>query len=705
MTGTTFREHPTEKRILAARQSSFENRLLAGFIGSCNAICRHAHPLLLLVILLPILMSISSCHKAAASTPAATVTVTINPTTVSLNVGTRTSFTAVASGGSLNTVIWQVNGTTGGSSTVGTIDTNGTYTAPASVPAGNNVTVAAVSADLSTVQATATVTILPPAQVTISPTGVTLAAGMPQPFTANVQGAPSSAVIWQVNGQTGGTATSGFINAGVYTAPPSPPAGQTVTVTAVSQSDPSQSASATVILSFGTASLQGAYAFSLTGSNAAGAFARSGSFSADGAGTLQGGLEDVHDSTGVKLNVSFAGTYTMGPDGRGTLTFSDGLAPSNFRVVVASNGQLQIIGSDAGGSAQGTANLRDPSTFLNSAFNSTYVFDFSGVDASSNAISEVGEFFANGQTLISNGLEDINDNGTLNSKVPLSGTYTIGGNGRGTAQIVTGAGTSNFAFYVVTRGSAKFVGIDASAPRVAGFAVQQTPNATFTQNSLNGNYAFLFTGANPAGNLATAGIFSSVGNGIITSGTLDESNNGTIAQAQQFTGTYTVDSTGRGTASFQAPGRTYALVFYLSAYLGAQGGAVFQETDSSVITDGLAVPQSSPVLQSGFAGSYAVSLHGSAGAAAQNFVGQFNTDANGNVTPGSLDISTFPGALVTGEALTGTLTVDSTGRGTLTLNPAGDNRNFTVYAANPTLLFAVGTDTGRFAAGSVAKQY
>ena len=283
---------------------------------------------LTLAILISVALSLAACHKAAPATAASTVTVVISPTSISLNVGTMTTFSAVASGGSLNTVTWQVNGTTGGNSTVGTIDGSGTYTAPASVPSGNTVTVTAVSTDVTTVTASSTVTILPPATVTITPAQASLTAGATQPFTATVQGAPTSTATWQVNAQTGGTQAFGFITAtGVYTAPPSPPPGATVTVTAIAQSDPSQSASATVSLSFGSASLRGSYAFSLTGKNAAGPFARAGSFSADGAGGLQGGLEDVHDSTGVHQNVSFSGTYSVGVDGRGTLSFNDNLGP------------------------------------------------------------------------------------------------------------------------------------------------------------------------------------------------------------------------------------------------------------------------------------------------------------------------------------------------------------------------------------------
>jgi hypothetical protein len=144
------------------------------------------------------------------------------------------------------------------------------------------------------------------------------------------------------------------------------------------------------------------------------------------------------------------------------------------------------------------------------------------------------------------------------------------------------------------------------------------------------------------------------------------------------------------------------MVFYLTSL----GGAVFQEIDSSISSEGMIAQQSAtPQQQSAFLGSYALRWRGTAAAATQNFAGQFSTNATGSVTAGTLDINTFPGSLVAGEALTGTLTIGTNGRGTLTLNPATDNRNFAVYSAGPTLLFTVGSDSGRFTAGPLFKQF
>ena len=80
--------------------------------------------------------------------------------------------------------------------------------------------------------------------VTISPPSATVAAGGQQQFTANVSNSLNLAVTWEVNGISGGNATVGTIsNAGLYIAPT---AQASVTISAVSQEDVNQSASATL---------------------------------------------------------------------------------------------------------------------------------------------------------------------------------------------------------------------------------------------------------------------------------------------------------------------------------------------------------------------------------------------------------------------------------------------------------------------------
>src|ERR1700722_12579559 len=178
--------------------------------------------------------------------PALPVTVTVSPSSATVQSGmtTQTFTTAVTS--SANTAVsWQVNGIPGGdAASVGTISTSGVYTPPVNLSTFPTVSVIAVSAADSTKTGFAGVTIPPPVAVSVFPgTAVVLAATGTQPFTAVVTNAGSNtAVTWQVNGIAGGNAAVGTISsAGLYTAPAVIPSPATVAVTATAAADPTRS--------------------------------------------------------------------------------------------------------------------------------------------------------------------------------------------------------------------------------------------------------------------------------------------------------------------------------------------------------------------------------------------------------------------------------------------------------------------------------
>jgi hypothetical protein len=158
------------------------------------------------------------------------------------------SFTATVSNSSNTAVSWQVNGIPGGNATVGTISSSGLYTAPALIPTPATVTVSAVSVASPAQSASAVVTVVH-VVVGVTPTSPTLAVLGTQTFTATVSNTTNTAVTWQVNGIVGGNATVGTVSsAGLYTAPAAIPAPASVTVSAVSVADPTQSGQATVTI-------------------------------------------------------------------------------------------------------------------------------------------------------------------------------------------------------------------------------------------------------------------------------------------------------------------------------------------------------------------------------------------------------------------------------------------------------------------------
>ena len=129
---------------------------------------------------------------------------------------------------------------------------------------------------------------------------------------------------------------------------------------------------------------------------------------------------------------------------------------------------------------------------------------------------------------------------------------------------------------------------------------------------------------------------------------------------------------------------------------------MIQETDSTITSDGVVAQQSSATST---AGSYALNLTGMSGAVTQQFAGQMTLNGSGTISSGTLDISSYPGTGLPLESLSGALTVVSGTRGTLSLTPAGDHRNFVAYVVSPTRIFVLETDAGVLAYGSAFKQF
>ena len=186
--------------------------------------------------------------------PVASVSVSLNLTSVSLGAGGTQSFTATVHDASNPAVTWYVNNSLTGDSTIGTIVDGGSgsalYTAPASIATQIVVTVKAVSQEDSTKSASASVT-LKPVSITINPPSASLGAGGSQPFTAQLQNASDPTVVWSVADSLGGTdpALVGSIsNTGGYAAPAVITSQTSVTVKAGSQQDPTKFATAQVSL-------------------------------------------------------------------------------------------------------------------------------------------------------------------------------------------------------------------------------------------------------------------------------------------------------------------------------------------------------------------------------------------------------------------------------------------------------------------------
>jgi len=163
--------------------------------------------------------------------------ISVTPLAASLYASQTQQFTATAIGLGSSNVTWNL------SPNLGSISSNGLYTAPSLISSSGSITVIATSVADPTKSASATVSLIPVA-VTVSPLTAGLFAGQTQQFTPTVTGSGNTSVTWSISPTTLGSVSS----SGLYSAPSSVSVSQNVTVTATSVADPTKSGSAVVTL-------------------------------------------------------------------------------------------------------------------------------------------------------------------------------------------------------------------------------------------------------------------------------------------------------------------------------------------------------------------------------------------------------------------------------------------------------------------------
>jgi hypothetical protein len=310
-------------------------------------------------------------------------------------------------------------------------------------------------------------------------------------------------------------------------------------------------------------------------------------------------------------------------------------------------------------------------------------------------------------------LFDSNIAGVLSGQqvFPAGAFYLVDANsdgadfGRGTANL----GGRNYTFYVVDSTRVKFIGTDFPSA-LAGDALAQQ-NVAFTVGSLSGSFAFLLGGTSTSGSIATGGRFTADGGGNLTNVIADENNNGGVTQLPNgtVTGTYTVDANQFGGGSLtwtDTTSGTFTFIFYLIS----PTQAVFQETDSTITSDGNFFAQTtSPITPASLAGDYAFDWSGTS-PEEEDYIGQFTLASGSGNFIGLVDLNEFVTGKQTFDAsLNGNLALagNGTGANTFTTNLGSAPARalaFTAYVVNANTTLVVGIDTNRVVAGSAARQ-
>jgi hypothetical protein len=137
------------------------------------------------------------------------------------------------------------------------------------------------------------------------------------------------------------------------------------------------------------------------------------------------------------------------------------------------------------------------------AFNGQYAFVLSGFDSTGNSMGVAGSVTADGLGHITGGSVDVNDNQVISSSTgPLTGTYTLDSNFRGTITLTNGVGSVTqplaFAFTLRANGaSGNMIGADANNFVLSG-TMQKQDSTAFSLAKLTGDFAFEFGSRAPS---------------------------------------------------------------------------------------------------------------------------------------------------------------------------------------------------------------
>ncbi len=579
--------------------------------------------------------------------------------------GNQLVCSATTSTGATVPVNWTVSNTLGGD--IGSISTQGIYTAPLVPPPGQTVTITATSQAVSTQTMSVTATVI---------FGEKVLSG---PYVFSTSGRvtnTSNAFFARVGSLTaGGGSLSGGFEDKNQTGEPAGPSGTTVGTTQIP----------------------------FTGSYSVGD---------DGRGTMQ-----FCENTGALCPpgslaaTAFFSIVVVSPQQVQIVDFSSSTTSAG-----------EMISQDPSVFGAGTQNLSGAYSFSFAGVSSAGAEESVIGDFSANG------FGTNGTSTINAGSNspavpgEMDVNGTLQT---LSrSTYSFTSIGRGQVTL-NGSTPLTFGFYSVSAGRAKFIEIDpAPSSILVGDAYKQQTgvNCGWGLPALSGTLVFETSGTTGSGSSATkiadVGSFSATNNGTtgsVSSASIDENSGGTVSSQSPPSGSYTVDQSpqpqpgcGRGTLSIGS----HNYVFYIVS----GSSVVLQETTSGVVAHGLVVqaPAGASFANTSLNGSYALQLSGTnaAGAAGQreDIAGRLTADGAGKVTSGSLDINSF-GATQKGVAVSGAYAPSPAGSlratmGPLTSTPAVTlPQRLVLYLVSPSQFYVLDTDVTGTAIGTLYNQF
>lgn len=468
------------------------------------------------------------------------------------------------------------------------------------------------------------------------------------------------------------------------------------------------------------ATLNGNYVFSFNGYNGSNSspLIMAGAFVADGNGDLappmggngNGGEFDLNSGSG-ETNVTCpngidvgpqpqviipgpaGSTYSLQPNGLGTMTIVTSSATYNFQIAIRPDGSGSMIQNNADPNTRGSGTIKVQTKNVTVAqIEGNFVYGVNGADPSGSRYSAAGRYSQvdqNGD--LSNGALDVDDAGTTSQQTFLGTlSVTLDPFGRGCNSRLTFNHNNNegyvYTYYIISANELVLISTDpvggSNNANLTLWSIRRqiVGGSGFNNGNLAGTTVLELSAQDTNGDAdVTTGLFVGQGtssndcqNGNYDSATFsfDENQGGTLNQQQSSPGTYCVDTnTGRVTLQGFSGWSTSPPVFYL----GGNDPGFVVGTDAAV-TSGIMEAQTGASLNLDYwGGTFLPPISAVTDSVTSLIAG------NGNIT--ATQYTSGPGGPGGPTNLTLTYSVDNTGRAVVMQN---GNIYGILYVVSPT---------------------
>ena len=446
---------------------------------------------------------------------------------------------------------------------------------------------------------------------------------------------------------------------------------------------------------FSNASLSGQYVYQIEGFdfsnlNTVSAYREAGVFTANGSGVITSATDDLSEGNGVVTTAS-TGSYTIGNDGTGTLSFNNALRTITLEVTLVGASKVYMVEGDTLLNAGGLAEKRN-SVAIAAVPTGTFVFREHDLNSSTlQSAASVGAFTVGGG-VASNGNKDVNTGGAFSS-LTFTGSFNAPDTttGRGSGTFTDSAlATSSFNYYIVDANNVRFL---AASTGVVGDGRAELQSGT---PALSGSYAFGSKGdTGSLGGVNMAGRFTASG-GSITAGVRDSVQDGGTATNVSFTGTFTQAASGRAVLSLSTAANSNYVVWMVSPARG-----LFLVNDSNTVQDGsLDLQQVSSFSNSTMNGQFGFVMDGfDVGQTPKDRVGTLQWDGSGKLI---LNEFTNTAGSPSTATLSGHYAVSANGRTGSSISNLSSNLIFYLVSGNDA--YVVQNDSNVELNGTISKQ-